>query len=151
MKVGRPIYRRHDEKGEKSEKDEKYEKGEKSEKSEKGEHEDKALGALTGGLILLWLGVSFLIRDYGYITWVNWWQYFVLGVGAILILRGLMAYVRTSSWHAAMGYVIGGAIVALLGVGEIYSIRNWWAIIIVILGVYIILSGLTQRGKNPRP
>jgi Na+/glutamate symporter len=151
LKAGGPVYRRHDEKNEKQEKDEKEEKGEKSEKSEKGEHEDKALGALTGGLILLWLGVSFLIRDYGYITWVNWWPYFVLGVGAILILRGLMAYVRTSSWRAAVGYIIGGAIIALFGAGEMYGIRNWWAVIIVITGVYVILSGFTQRGKSPRP
>jgi len=154
LKVGRPVYRRHDEKDErdeKREKDEKGEKSEKSEKSEKGEHEDKALGALTGGLILLWLGVSFLIREYGYVTWASWWAYFVLGVGVILILRGLMAYVKTSNWHVSSGYFIGGAILALLGAGEIFNIRNWWAVIIIVLGVYVILSGVMQRDRNPRP
>ena len=142
LKVERPVYRRHDEKNERDEK---------REKSEKGEHEDKALGTLTGGLILLWLGVSFLIREYGYVTWANWWAYFVLGVGAILILRGLMAYVKTSNWHVSSGYFIGGAILALLGAGEIFNIRNWWAVIIIVFGVYIILSGVMQRGRNPRP
>jgi len=40
---------------------------------------------------------------------------------------------------------------ALLGAGEIFNIRNWWAVIIILLGVYIILSGVMQRGRNPRP
>jgi uncharacterized membrane protein YvbJ len=50
---------------------EKGEKGEKQEKDEKGEKEDREEG-LVGGLVLLWLGISFLLVTSDYIPWVNW-------------------------------------------------------------------------------
>ena len=68
------VYRRHrdekNEKGEKNEKNEKNEKdsrGEKAEKGEKNEGSGAMWGAVMGGLIVLWLGVTFLFRQYGYI------------------------------------------------------------------------------------
>jgi len=48
------------------------EKGEKGEKREKNEKEEKGgrgslLGAAVGGLILIWLGVSFYLEENGYL------------------------------------------------------------------------------------
>src|SRR4030042_2039909 len=83
------VYRQaRDEKSEKNEKDEKDERGEKAEKNEKSEKNEGSGGmwsAVMGGLIVLWLGVVFLLRQYG-IAPNQWWNLFMIGIGVIIIM-----------------------------------------------------------------
>ncbi|MBN1683497.1 hypothetical protein JW865_08100, partial [Candidatus Bathyarchaeota archaeon] len=122
---------------------------EKDEKDEK--HEDRTSGSILGGLILLWLGLSFLLREFNYISDSLWWSYFLIGLGLILFLNGLYSYTKTNSLRSSQGYLIGGIIVSLIGVSSIIGLRNWWGLILIILALYIILNGLGLRNKNPRP
>jgi hypothetical protein len=149
LKAEGVVYRRHEEWGGRGEKSEKNERNEKREKEEKNEH-DQVGGSLIGGLILLWLGVSFLLREYGYITSSNWWSWFLVGLGAILVLRGVWA-VTQGGLRAGMGYFVGGLILTAIGGSEIFAIKNGWAIVLIIGGVAVILSGFTQRRNNPMP
>lgn len=135
----RPV-RRRDEKSEKDERDEKEEK-----------REDERSGAIMGGAIVIWLGVSFILRNSGYIGWNQFGGVFLLGIGLILIFRGLLEYTRAGSIDPAMGYLIGGGFVALMGAGITFNLDEWWPIFLVIIGIVIILRGLTERGRNPRP
>ena len=68
--------------GERAEKAEKEEKGE---KHEKGRESDLA-GAILGGGVLIWLGISFWLAQSGTVSWTNWWAYFIAGLGALLII-----------------------------------------------------------------
>ncbi len=151
LKGRAPEYRRMEEKGEKREKAEKREKREKEVEKREKEEKGEAGGALIGGLVLIWLGVTFFLRSYGYIGWADWWAYFILGLGAILILNGLFMYSRMKNWPASSGFVIGGGILSLVGVANILNLRNWWAIIFVLGGAFIIVSVLMQRRRNPPP
>jgi hypothetical protein len=146
LKSSNIFYRRAESRDEKNEKDERDEKSEKDEK-----HEDNVSSSIMGGLVLLWLGISFLLREYGYIRDASWWSYFLLGLGVILFLRGILSYSKTSSWRSAQGYLIGGIIVSLIGVSDIINLRNWWGLILIIFALYIILTGLGLRDKNPKP
>ncbi len=152
LKAGGFVYRRYEDwgsRGEKNEKGEKDERNEKREKEEKNER-DRGGGSLMGGLILLWLGISFLLREYGYITNSDWWSWFLVGIGAILVLRGVWAVIQ-SGLHAGIGYMIGGLVLTAIGGSEIFDIKNGWAVILIIGGVAIILSGFIQRKSNPMP
>ena len=152
LKAEGVVYRRHEDWGDRSEKNEKSEKNERNEKREKEEknERDRVGGSLMGGLILLWLGISFLLREYGYITGSDWWSWFLIGLGAILVLRGAWA-VSQSGLRAGVGYMIGGLVLAAIGGSEIFAIKNGWAIVLIIGGVAVILLGFTQRNSNPRP
>jgi hypothetical protein len=77
--------------------------------------------------------------------------YFLMGIGVILIFRGLLAVQETGSFDQGFGYLIGGGIVVLIGAGITYNLREWWAFILIGLGLVIVLRGVTERGKNPRP
>jgi vacuolar-type H+-ATPase subunit I/STV1/DNA-directed RNA polymerase subunit RPC12/RpoP len=149
------VYRRpHDEKNEKGEKNEKNEKdsrGEKAEKGEKNEGLGAMWGAVMGGLIVLWLGVTFLLRQYNYIADNHWWSWFMGGLGIIVILRGLMMFVQTSNWRASSGLIIGGAIVTLIGVGSYLGLADWWAFLIILVGAWIVVNAFMSRGGHPRP
>lgn len=141
-------YEYRHEKQEKREKGEKQEKHEKGEKGEKGRSGD-VTGALVGGLILIWLGVTFYLQQIGTISSNNWWAYFLFGLGAILILQGVIIYARG---RHGMGPIIGGAILMFLGVAFITNATtNLWPLILVIIGVAVIAGGITSRRRVPSP
>ena len=142
-----PIRRRR-EKNEKREKQEKSEKeSEKREKEEKNERE----GGIIGGLIILWLGTSFLLANSNYIRWNNWWPLFMTGLGLILLLNGLILYLRVNRWGPSIGFLIGGSIITLIGISNLYDIDNWWAFILILLGVWVVFNAIRQKERNPLP
>jgi hypothetical protein len=62
------------------------------------------IGAVIGALVLIWLGLVMLAAQNPEllrlgpfsVTWVNWWAFFIGGVGALLILQGLLRAVTAS-------------------------------------------------------
>jgi zinc-ribbon domain len=135
-----------------------YEKQEKQEKKEKGEKGEKGgrsttsglIGAIVGGLILVWLGVTFYLQQIGYLT-SDWWAYFVAGIGVILILQGGLLY--ATGRRVFYGPFIGGVILFLIGLGFIanYNIGFFWPLIFVVIGAAIILSAFVGRRRRPMP
>src|SRR5579875_768758 len=111
----RREYRRH----------EKQEKNEKAEKGEKGRGPGGSLiGPIVGGLILIWLGVTFYLQESGVISSSNWWAYFLVGIGVILI---------------GLTYISN------------YSFGNLWPLILVAIGVAVIASAYAGRRRSPAP
>jgi len=111
------------------------------------------LGALVGGLILVWLGATFFLEQNGYLPTGDWWAYFIAGVGAILVLEGVVIY---SEGRRGIGPVIGGAILILIGLSSISAYQlsfgtNLWPLLLVALGVVVILGGLASRRRVPAP
>jgi hypothetical protein len=130
---------------------EKYEKQEKHEKNEKGEkgRGGNVIGSVVGGLILVWLGLTFYFQQVGAISSNNWWAYFILGIGLILILQGFLVYFR--SRRPFYGPFIGGAVLVFLGLSFIYNAwSSFWPLIFVVIGVAVLVSALA-RSRTPRP
>ena len=134
------------------------EKGEKGEKHEKNEKQEKSaargmLGAAVGGLIIIWLGVTYFLEQNGYLPSNIWWAYFMSGVGIVLVLEGVVIYSRG---HVGIGPVIGGAILIFLGLSAITT-NNFrfqtqlWPLAIVVIGVLVLLSGFAYRRRVPPP
>lgn len=105
--------------------------------------EESFLGSLMGGLIILWLGVTFLLREYGYLAG-SWWGWFLSGVGIILLGRGIYSISRNHRGRGK-GFVYGGVIIGVMGAASIIGIVNWWAILFVIMGLIIILSAFNRQ------
>ena len=102
----RPAERYRSEKAEIEEKHEKHEKDEKEEKMEKGEKTEKyekqeysIFGSLFGGFILIFLGIMFYLTVTGTITLRSVFPFFLIIVGAIVILGVLIGAVRAKGKH----------------------------------------------------
>lgn len=142
--------RQKTEKGEKREKEEKDEK--EGEKQEEKEREGSVSGALFGGGVLIWLGVTFYLATSGQVAWSKWWSSFMSGLGVLLMLLGLYHSLRRRSMFPFIGLVIGGAIISLIGLSGFYSVStDLWPIMIILLGIVIILVGLFGRRRVPKP
>ena len=133
---------------EKSEKQEKHEKEEKGEKSGGGRR-GNVIGSIVGGLILVWLGITFYLQQIGTIPPSNWWAYFIAGIGVIIILQGILLYsMRRRPFY---GPFIGGAVLLFVGLSFIYNAwGSFWPLILVVIGVAILVSALA-RSRTPRP
>ena len=131
------------------EKQEKNEKQEKREKNEKGTGGERT-GAITGGLILIWLGVIFFLQENNYISSGNWWAYLLMGIGAILILQGVLTYAM--SRRSFIGSFIGGAVILIIGLAFVQGINaDLWPLFLVAIGVAILLSTVAGRQRRPAP
>lgn len=89
-----PRQYRRDEKSEKAEKEEKHEKGEKGEK-----HGYGFMGPLIGGLILIFLGVSFWLELTGTLDPRYVWSFFLLLVGIAIIIAALYVSLVLAKRH----------------------------------------------------
>ena len=132
------------------EKQEKHEKHEKSEKGEKGRGGD-ITGIVTGGLILIWLGISFYLAQTGYASWGNWFAVFLLGIGVIIILQGLIRYGQGRG--SFTGSLIGGVILILIGAAFYWGFQfgSLWPLILVAIGVAVLVSAIAGRRRTPIP
>lgn len=140
------VYRRVRRRDEKDEKDEKNEKNEKDEKGETDRY-----GPVVGGLIITWLGALLLLSNQNIIRSSDFGGYFLIGIGVILAFRGLLAIQETGSLDQGYGYLIGGGVLAVIGAGITYDLQDWWAILLIGLGLIMVLRSFTERGKNPVP
>jgi hypothetical protein len=144
--VGTPVESaRRRERGEKGEKHEKEEKGEKQEKG-KGD----STGAFIGGSIIVLLGALLLLQNYDYLRSDDFGSFFLIGIGAILLLAGIWRY--ASGLRAASGFMIGGVILTALGVADMAEFDRWsGAILLIAIGVVVVLWGISASRRNPKP
>lgn len=98
--VGTRPARYRNEKNEKTEKDERREKDEKNEKAEKHEKREHAfLGWLIGGLAVILIGVMYLVRHLGYIESNVANAFFLIFIGAIIIIGSFYGATLASRRH----------------------------------------------------
>ena len=130
---------------------EKAEKTEKGEKSEKGGARGDWTGPLTGGLILVWLGISFYLAQTSVVSWTNWWTIFLPGIGVIVILQGAIRYLRYRVPGQLIGAMIGGGVLIVIGLSSYLGLSEFWPLFIIIIGLGIIASAVLARRGSPRP
>lgn len=134
---------------EKQEKREKQtQQAEKYEKREK--HQDRS-SPLVGGAILILLGVIFYAVTSSLIRSGDFWAYFLLGIGIILIAQSVYRFSTMPHRAAGMGSLWGGVILVAIGVAGIAGSSNFWPIILIAIGVMVIVAGVNARSRAPRP
>jgi hypothetical protein len=148
-----PVSRARTERREKGEKDEKggrNEKREKDEKGEKGRGPDR-FGSVVGGLVLILLGGIFFLAQSNYITWEQFGNYFMLGMGLILIAWAIVRYLTLPLKGPAMGLLIGGLILSLIGLSSLMKLGESWPFIFIALGAIIVIWSIGVLRRSPRP
>ncbi len=131
---------------------ERHEKPEKQEKHEKGSQAN-LLYAFVGGSVLIWLGITAYLQQAGVLPGDVWGDYFLAGVGAILIFDGVVLYLRS---RVGLAPLAGGICALVLGVGAILA-RHFrysaevWPLALAALGIVIILFAVTARRRAPKP
>jgi hypothetical protein len=102
---------------------------------------------VTGGLILILLGVLFLLASLDYLSWGIWWAYFLFGLGCILILDALLRILFSDQKQGLSGKLIGGTVLIIIGAANIFGMITWWPLILIAVGVVVIVSSLAKSKK----
>jgi hypothetical protein len=130
--------------------------GEKSEKNEKGEKGEKGrgsdiVGAIFGGGVIIWLGITFWLGQVYPVSWANWWAFFIAGIGALMIILGVLRAAMKGSTYEFSGFFIGGAILMIIGLAFAYGLTLYWPYILILLGILVIAVAVLARMRTPRP
>jgi hypothetical protein len=114
--------------------------GERKEPPRDSKPKENPVPRLTGGLILILLGVLFLLAQMGRISWMDWWAYFLVGLGGIFILEGILrSFTET---HHRAGRFIAGLILIIIGGAHLIGFVEWWPLILIAVGVVVLISPL---------
>jgi len=100
---------------------------------------------ITGGLILILLGVLFLLTEMGRIGWGDWWAYFLVGLGGIFLLEVLIRAFSADGRKGAGGKVIAGLILMVIGGAHLVGFEEWWPLILIAVGVGVLISGFFRK------
>jgi len=108
------------------------------------DHKHEPFSGITGGLTLILLGAIFLLANMGYISWGEWWAYFLVGLGVILIVDAFIRGTTRKYRKQRKGKLLGGAILIVIGGSQIFHLGTWWPLILIVVGIYLIFSSLTK-------
>ncbi len=97
------------------------------------------------GLILLLLGVIFLLAAQDVIPWGNWWKYFLIGLGGILIIQAIISYVHPAFRRLRLGRLVFGAVLVCIGLGLLGGFGTWWPLILIAIGLALLLNAWLKR------
>jgi hypothetical protein len=100
---------------------------------------------LTGGLILILLGVLFLLTEMDVISWADWWAWFLLGLGGIFLLEALLQAVSAESRRGIRGRLTAGFILMIIGGAHLIGFGAWWPLILIAVGVVVLVSAFLKK------
>ncbi len=110
----------------------------------KEKHKHDPFSGIVGGLVLILLGVLFLLATLDYISWGNWWAYFLMGLGAILILDVVIRAQSPADRQQGTGKLIGGVVLIIIGSAHIFGMITWWPLILIAVGIILLISSLRR-------
>lgn len=99
--------------------------------------------AIFFGLIVLSAGILFLLAAQDYIWWSEWWMYFLICLGAILIIETFVRWSVPVYRKPSAGRIIIGLVLIVIGAASLTT-RVVWPWIIIIVAIAIIIFGVTR-------
>ncbi len=100
---------------------------------------------LTGGLILILLGVLFLLTEMGRISWMDWWAYFLVGLGGIFLLEVIIRAVSGADGRGVTGRLTAGFVLIFIGGAYLFGLEEWWPLVLIAVGAAIIISSFFRK------
>lgn len=108
--------------------------------------EVKLIDAIFSGLVVVLIGSALYLAATGAVSWVTWgnfWAYFLLGLGVLLLIKGMAMFVIPPARHKAYGDIQGGLILGIIGGTFVLLLSggdwsNDWPIFLVIAGCVIV-------------
>lgn len=110
-------------------------------------------GSWIGGAILVFVGLVFLLKNFGFPFPENWWAVFIL-IPAVASFAGARKLYQRNGGELSRGVVGGiaaGCVFVILSVLFLFGfdIGKFWPLILIVLGVGI-LSGALAPERNSR-
>jgi len=112
------------------------------------------IGPIIGALVLIWLGVVLLavqnpemIRLPFSISWDNVWAFFLVGLGALLILEALLRVIFPAH-RRIVGPLIWGIIFLVIGVAGLFpgmGVEKLWPLALIAGGLGLLLTNVLRR------
>ncbi len=103
--------------------------------------------SLIGGGIVTWVGVMLVLLSKGLLVGTYFAGALLMGIGVILVLGGVLAYQKPGGYSKGLGSMVGGGITLFIGVGLTVNLRDWWAYLVIGLGLVITSRGLSARSR----
>jgi len=104
----------------------------------------KPAPGVMGGLVLILIGSIFLLAQMDRISWAHLWAYFLVGLGAILIVTGLFGIGRHGR-GPTRGRFIGGVVLIVIGAANIIGLNVWWPYLLIVIGLVLVVSALVPH------
>lgn len=123
------------------------ERGEKDEKDEKWRRDP--LSAIFFGLLVVFVGLFLLLASLDVIRWDEWWAYLLLAIGAVFLIEAFIRYAMPAYRRPMFGRVLIGLILVAIGAGNIARLEEWWALVVVVVGVAILGYGIRRVTRPP--
>jgi hypothetical protein len=117
--------------------------------SDDSQNQDRARrrshSGITGGLILILLGVLFLLTEMGRIGWADWWAYFLVGLGGIFLLEAAIQAPSAEGRKRISGRITAGLILVIIGGAHLIGFMEWWPLVLIAVGVVLVISPLLRK------
>ena len=113
----------------------------------KREKKQDSFHKVTAGLILILLGTLFLLTTLRYLSWADWWAYFLLGLGAIFIFEVVVRTASPGERIRITGKLVAGVILIVIGAAHIFGLASWWPLILIAVGLAMIVSYFYESKK----
>jgi hypothetical protein len=97
------------------------------------------------GLMLILLGGLFFSAMQNWLSWDNWWQLFLIGLGIIFLVDALVRYLNPSTRFGIFGRVIPGLILVVVGSAFYFSMETWWPLILIVIGAAILIRMIVYK------
>jgi hypothetical protein len=107
------------------------------------------LRGLFFGLLLIMGGGLFLAVQMGGLDGDKVWKYFLVGLGAIFIIDGLVHFNHPEFPFAVYGKFIVGAVLLLTGILFVFELSTiWWPVVLIAAGcAFLIRLGLRRTSS----
>lgn len=107
------------------------------------------LSAMTGGLVLILLGVTFFLAQNEVlgVRWDNFWGVFLIGLGGILLLQALLRVLGLGTRSRILEQLIGGVVLIAIGTIPFVGIEwaKWWPLALIALGIVLLVEQFQRR------
>jgi hypothetical protein len=103
--------------------------------------------SLLPGSVLIILGGLFLLSHYGFLSG-EWWQYFLVGLGVILIVESRLEYRFASPGAMRMTRLAAGLVLILGGLLFLFNPNGWWPLAVMGIGIVLLIFPLIKYYKQ---
>ena len=138
--------RPHMEKAEEKEEEKKHEKGPEEKNWDEKWRRDP-LGSLIWALILIWAGIALLLNNMGLVSvpGLEVWELIFIGAGVLILIEVVVRLLMPAYRKPVGGSLILAIIFLGIGLQGFVTSNLVWAVALILIGVYILLRGITRR------
>lgn len=117
---------------------------ERSSDSKQNQTNDPFKGIFWGALFI-YTGILFFLVEWNFLYSDEWFPFFIFGLGILMIGDFLIRQLVESLPKSGMSKLIFGLIFLVLSASNIFYLEDWWPIILVFIGGFMVWSAFRKR------